>query len=117
MAWEYSYAYRRAYLIMAKYGITPDEFTLQMERQGWRCAICRKLFVMDKEKYNGPEYPHVDHDHLTGEVRGILCSSCNQGIGKLQDDVEILKRAAKYLENPPWAVEIEDSQVSLFQPS
>lgn len=57
-------------------------------RQGGFCAICQK---------NEPV--HVDHDHVTGVVRGILCFNCNRGLGKLGDDVNLLRRALTYLEN------------------
>jgi hypothetical protein len=39
----------------------------------------------------------VDHDHETGEVRGLLCAPCNRGIGLLQDKIEVLESAAQYL--------------------
>jgi hypothetical protein len=41
---------------------------------------------------------HVDHDHITGRVRALLCSGCNTGIGHLQDDPDVLRRAADYIE-------------------
>lgn len=47
--------------------------------------------------------PHVDHDHNTGLVRGILCSNCNSGIGMLMDSAKVLRLAADYLDNPPLA--------------
>lgn len=43
----------------------------------------------------------IDHDHNTGKVRGILCMSCNSGIGKLGDNKEGLERALRYISNPP----------------
>jgi Recombination endonuclease VII len=44
----------------------------------------------------------IDHDHATGAVRGRICGPCNFGIGNFKDDPATLKRAAEYLENPPW---------------
>jgi hypothetical protein len=72
------------------YGVSADEFDAMLEAQGGRCAICKEM----------PERlasMHVDHDHATGEVRGLLCLNCNQGIGKLKDDASLLLRAAFYL--------------------
>jgi hypothetical protein len=58
-----------------------------IEAQGGLCAICA-----------GPlDRPHVDHDHETGKVRGILCFNCNAGLGKFKDSVEIADAATEYL--------------------
>ena len=43
----------------------------------------------------------IDHDHITGKVRGILCTSCNVGIGLLGDNIEGVEKALRYLSNPP----------------
>ena len=57
-----------------------------IEAQGGTCAVCP-----------GPPQ-HVDHDHETGEVRGILCFNCNQALGNARDDVQVLRGLARYLE-------------------
>ena len=54
------------------------------------CAICGIT-----------ERLHIDHCHNSGDVRGLLCSNCNLGIGNLKDNIKILKNAILYLENPP----------------
>lgn len=59
-----------------------------VERQNGKCPICRSSLG---------EKPHVDHDHMTGAIRGILCFNCNAGLGKYGDDPERLVRAAQYL--------------------
>ncbi|MGH2776528.1 MAG: endonuclease VII domain-containing protein [Actinomycetota bacterium] len=56
-------------------------------QQGGVCALCGT---------GKPE--HVDHDHQTKRVRGILCFNCNRGLGKFGDDVELMNRAVQYLE-------------------
>lgn len=53
------------------------------------CAICGQPFV---------KTPQADHDHATGQVRGLLCGNCNSGLGLLQDNPELLRAAANYLE-------------------
>jgi len=58
-----------------------------MERQRGRCAICR----------NTLDRPHVDHDHETGKVRGILCPNCNVGLGHFASDPVRLRRAIAYV--------------------
>lgn len=74
-----------------EYGVTPEIFERMLVEQDLACAICHNGF--------GETIPHIDHDHSTGEVRGLLCSNCNVGIGFLQDDPEVLRSAIKYLEN------------------
>lgn len=56
------------------------------------CMICGKEFENAKEK-------HVDHSHATGKIRGILCRSCNCGLGNFRDSIDLLKSAAKYLKS------------------
>jgi len=74
------------------YGITGDDYWKLYAAQDERCAICRVARGVTKRLA-------VDHDHTTGEVRGLLCGPCNQLIGRL--GTEALLRAARYLEDPP----------------
>jgi hypothetical protein len=74
--------------LVRKYGITREQFQGLVEDQGG-CAICGlRCFRLV-----------VDHNHKTGEVRGALCSTCNKGIGLLQDSPSIVRAALDYLEN------------------
>lgn len=61
------------------------------EKQDYRCAICGRHEETIQIRLA------VDHCHLTGQVRGLLCASCNQGLGYLGDDYESLIAATKYL--------------------
>lgn len=72
-----------------KYGVTEEAFGILWDSQMGRCAICQTTFDEDR--------PHVDHDHETGEVRGLLCSLCNPGLGFFRDDPVMLESAAAYL--------------------
>lgn len=75
------------------YGLTPERYVEMLEEQGGVCAIC------GTDEWPGKDNrPHVDHDHSTGRVRGILCSHCNHGLGKFRDDPKRLRAAAEYLE-------------------
>lgn len=77
-----------------KFGLTDVEYYTLLDSQGGACAICR----MVPKKQNLA----VDHDHKTGVIRGLLCSTCNhQMLGGAKDDVEILRRAVAYLDEPP----------------
>ncbi len=62
-----------------------------IKEQGGVCAICLT---------GKPE--HVDHDHRTGKVRGILCFNCNGGLGQMRDRVDVLLAAVDYLGEKPW---------------
>jgi hypothetical protein len=62
-----------------------------LKAQGGQCAICR-------EPPNPKISLHVDHDHRTGRVRGLLCFTCNNGLGQLQDSPVLLRKAAAYVE-------------------
>lgn len=79
----------RGYHLKRRYGITQEDFNNLLESQKGLCAIC--------EKSGGQKPWHVDHDHSSGKVRGILCHPCNTALGNFNDDPEILERALKYL--------------------
>lgn len=86
----------RAYTvhIAYKYGLTTEQHTNLVSLQGGKCAIC--LCTPRKRRLA------VDHNHKTGEVRGLLCVRCNKDLlGLVRDRVEILQRAIDYLTNPP----------------
>jgi hypothetical protein len=70
-----------------KYGLTQEAFDEMLAAQGGGCAICGK-----------PNPDNVDHDHVTGRVRGILCWNCNVGVGQFEDDIERLITATAYLD-------------------
>ncbi len=76
-----------------KYGITLLEYTELLESQNGKCAICKSIYDHPRFKYLA-----VDHCHSTGKVRGLLCHSCNAGLGRFKDDPAILYMAMKYLE-------------------
>jgi hypothetical protein len=78
------------------YNITQADYEALYVFQGGRCAICWRATGKSKKLA-------VDHDHKTGSVRGLLCSSCNRGVlGHLRDDVLALERAIRYLQFPPY---------------
>jgi hypothetical protein len=87
--WE---RHRRRSWLKRKYGITPEQYDALLVAQGGVCGVC----VTPPADARGYRM-HVDHDHHTGRVRGILCGPCNVGIGQLRDDPTILESAATYL--------------------
>jgi hypothetical protein len=80
------------------YEITLDEYHDLIESQNNVCAICGKPEFV-KDQHGKLRSLAVDHDHATGEIRGLLCTNCNKGIGHLQDSITILTAAINYLKN------------------
>lgn len=74
------------------YGLTPELLEELWNKQDRQCVICNE--PISKEGRG----THIDHDHDTGRVRGLLCSRCNKGIGLLHDDISILQNAIRYLQ-------------------
>ena len=85
--------YYKNYNLQIKYGITLEDFYKILAVQNYSCAICGTHSPGGRNNTF-----HVDHDHDTGEVRGLLCHHCNTALGKFKDDPEILKSAILYLE-------------------
>jgi Recombination endonuclease VII len=81
---------QRAHWLM-QYGLTPEKYAELLFLQGGVCAICRGVTADSRAL-------HVDHDHSTGTVRGLLCEACNFGLGQFRDNVEFLREAIVYLE-------------------
>ncbi len=80
----------RDYHLLRRYGIGAGDVADMVARQGGVCPICVRPL--------GARH-HVDHDHATGEVRGVLCFTCNGGLGNYGDDAARLRRAADYLDH------------------
>ena len=78
------------------FGLSLEQYQEMHDRQNGKCAICNEPETqMRSDKIKALA---VDHNHNTGAIRGLLCSDCNTGIGKLKDDPKILRLAAEYLE-------------------
>lgn len=75
------------------YGIDIDAVERMREAQGNSCAICG----VHASKTPKRQKLHVDHDHATGTVRGLLCHQCNVGLGAFKDNLQSLAAAANYL--------------------
>jgi hypothetical protein len=79
----------REWWLRYSYGMTIDEYRDHLIGQAGRCLICLRVPTQDLV---------VDHRHSDGIMRGLLCQSCNRGIGFLRDDPEVARSAARYLE-------------------
>lgn len=82
--------------ILKNYKISLEEYQALLIRSGGHCEICGAEGGTTRTKHL-----FVDHNHQNGAVRGLLCQSCNQGLGFLRDDPEILRKAILYLGGQP----------------
>lgn len=75
-----------------RYGISTEDWDLMYYEQKGRCLVCG----IHQSELKGSL--HVDHCHVTKNVRGLLCVNCNQALGSLMDNAELLRKAADYLD-------------------
>jgi len=75
--------------LKVRYGLTLEQYHKLLQAQENRCAICNQLFEDSKVC--------VDHNHTTGNVRGLLCTFCNVGLGYFREDSTIMNAAIKYI--------------------
>ena len=80
----------RHQMLYKNYGLLPEDYDRMHSEQKGLCKICERP---ERSK----DWLYVDHCHNTGEVRGLLCGTCNSGIGQLCDSIEVLERAIAYL--------------------
>lgn len=87
---------RKDHRLKCMYGIGLEEYKKMYEEQGGLCAICnRPAMVLDNK--GRVRALSVDHDHITGKVRGLLCNKCNMAIGIMDSNPEITRNATNYL--------------------
>lgn len=92
---HYSPVSQRRADLKRKFGITPEDYTAMHAAQGGVCAICEQP---ETALMRGRVMSlAIDHDHVTGKVRGLLCGNCNRAIGMLADDPERAMALAEYL--------------------
>jgi hypothetical protein len=78
---------------MRAHGLTSESLDRLSQSQKGRCAVCGT-----KDPGYGRGTLCIDHDHVTGQVRGLLCNTCNRAIGLLKDDPEVIAAAARYVQ-------------------
>lgn len=78
-----------------RYGITKIQYKLMLKSQNEVCAICGKMET--KKQHGKVQILSVDHDHITGRIRGLLCFDCNTKLGTLENK-DWLRKAKRYLE-------------------
>lgn len=92
---EYKFIKSRHYNLKYNYGLTLDQYTKILIEQDYKCKICG--IIHSEEKKHRRLF--VDHNHDTDRVRGLLCHTCNVGLGSAYENIEILNNAIYYLEN------------------
>ena len=95
----------RRYHLSSKYGITPEKYDEMYLQQNGLCRVCEQSGEVrsgGKRAKNSIDL-FVDHDHIDGTVRGLLCHKCNVAIGLLYDDPILMERAAQYVRGMPCA--------------
>ena len=85
-------------ILKFNYGITVVEYEKMLADQGGVCAVCGREETQRHNRTGRPRRLAVDHDHETGEVRGLLCAPCNQTIGLMDESPERLKAVIQYLQ-------------------
>lgn len=105
--WErhlaYSYRWRKenpdkwkSIIIKCHYGISLSEYNVMLKKQNGVCFICGGVNPFNSRWKKRPML-HVDHNHSTNKVRGLLCSNCNNGLGCFKDNAALIKKAIGYL--------------------
>lgn len=82
--------------LLRKFGITAADYDRMLAAQGGGCALCGRRPEDQAARYKS--FLHVDHDHATGRVRGLLCAEHNLLLGRFDDNPALLRQAAEYLE-------------------
>jgi hypothetical protein len=83
--------YLKFYSKKRNFGISECDYNKMLQKQNNCCSICNVNKADIKRDFA------IDHCHITGEIRGLLCANCNTGIGMLKDDINILIKAIEYL--------------------
>lgn len=94
----------KEWLLLRHFGIDYAGYLRLYAKQNGSCAICNKK----------QDVLNVDHDHVTGVIRGLLCSACNFGIGNFVNDISLLKSAISYLEKSPKEITLEQGLMKLL---
>lgn len=91
--WDSNPLNRRGRKLQKKYGISNEMYDTMLVEQDFKCKICDSSDTRNKST----KYLVVDHDHKTGNIRGLLCDYCNVGLGRFEDDIKRLEKAIMYL--------------------
>lgn len=87
--------YSRQRRLALLFNLTLEDYDTLLKHQRGRCAVCKKFPKVGGNRLS------VDHNHVSGLVRGLLCWNCNRALGRLKDNLELIEALAEFLRNPP----------------
>lgn len=91
--------YRRQWHTVKKYNLTLMDFEVLWQAFRGKCGICGiDMALPSNSKGQALNVVAIDHNHVTGNIRGLLCNACNKGLGLFRDNVHNLQQAIKWLE-------------------
>ena len=106
---KYDYTAKKRWSLKYSFGITLSEYNRMFNEQNGQCAIC-EIHQSNLEKALA-----VDHDHVTGKIRGLLCSKCNLLLGQFKDRADILWKSALYINQYAGGVPPGQSQQEIVE--
>lgn len=87
------------YTILKTYGIKPEEYYEKLKAQNYVCAICNEPETTLFRNIPGKvKKLSVDHSHKTGKIRDLLCTRCNHFLGRVNEDINLIRKMIEYLE-------------------
>ena len=92
-----SFNKRKGHKLRYEYDLSYEEYAAMLKKQNNRCAICKKKETVINASNKKVQKLCVDHNHKTGKVNGLLCTSCNKALGLFKDDPDLLFQAYTYL--------------------
>lgn len=92
--------------VRCNYGINDSQRTMMLEKQNGVCFLCGKKESEFQNRFG------IDHNHITGQIRGLLCLKCNFMIGYANDDINILSKAIEYIKSDGIFPEITTKVIS-----
>lgn len=89
-------------MLKYRYGLTLEDLEKMLRDQDNKCVICGREIFLHGTSVDKNKIAHVDHDHKTDKVRGLLCKTCNTGLGGFMDNTEYLLSVISYLNKNTW---------------
>lgn len=102
------YESEQTHYLKYRYGITLEDYDRMLLEQDGKCAVCGTT-----DTRNGKGRFDIDHNHETGQVRGLLCGKCNRGIGMLDDSIDRVTQVLSYLMSFESVLQLQPASISV----